>query len=81
MAQSDVVKPPKVWRNRGNSGSHGEDHATTSPSKWVWGRLPVSSTVKIFSPQVIIRAPMGTNRIVGANPGAGVTDNEVHCIF
>jgi hypothetical protein len=71
MAQSDVVKPPKAWRDQGNDGSHDDDHAAMSPGKWVRGWLPVSSTVKIFSPRVVIRAPMGMNRIADANLGAG----------
>ena len=42
------------------------------------GQPLVSSTVKIFSPQGVIRAPMGTNRIASANPGAGVAGGKVH---
>jgi hypothetical protein len=81
MAQSDVVKPPKAWRDRGNGGSHGDDRAAMSSGKWVRSRLLVSSTVKIFSPRVVTRAPMGMNRIIGTNPGTGVTSGELHCIY
>jgi hypothetical protein len=28
-------KPPKAWRNRGNSGSHDDDRAAMSLGKWV----------------------------------------------
>jgi hypothetical protein len=34
MAQSDMVKRPKAWRDRMNGGSHGDDRAATSPGKW-----------------------------------------------
>jgi hypothetical protein len=34
MAQSNVVKWPKAWRNRMNGGSHGDDRAATLPRKW-----------------------------------------------
>jgi hypothetical protein len=43
------------------------------------GQPLVSSMVKIFSPRCVIWAPMGTNRIAGANQGAGVTGGKVHC--
>jgi hypothetical protein len=43
------------------------------------GQPMVSSAVKIFSPRGVIRTPVGTNRIAGANPGAGVAGGKVHC--
>jgi hypothetical protein len=54
-----------IWTSREASG-YGGQHL-------------VSSMVKIFSPRCVIRAPPGTNRIAGANPGAGVTGGKVHC--
>ena len=43
------------------------------------GQPLVSSIVKIFSPQGVIRAPVGTNRIASVNSGAGVAGGKVHC--
>ena len=45
------------------------------------GQPLVSSIVKIFSPQGVIRAPVGTNRIAGANPGVRVAGGKVHCTY
>jgi hypothetical protein len=30
--RDDVVRHPKAWRDRVNGGSHGKDHAATSPA-------------------------------------------------
>jgi hypothetical protein len=32
MTRDDMVRHPKAWRDQVNGGSHGEDHAATSPA-------------------------------------------------
>jgi hypothetical protein len=65
--------PSDGWQNSG------EVIWTGDKASGYGGQLPISSTVKIFSPRGVIRAPTGMNRIDDVNPGARVADSKVHC--
>jgi hypothetical protein len=58
-----------------NGDFHGDDRPATSQRKWVrWlgsNSAPISSLGKIFSPWVIIRAPLGTNHTASEDHDAG----------
>jgi hypothetical protein len=65
-----------IARQAANSG---EAIWTDREASGYGGQPLVSSAVKIFSPQSVIRPPKGTNRIADANPGAVVAGGKVHC--
>jgi hypothetical protein len=70
-----------TYESSGNSGISGSGSGIPGSGFGFRVFCPalVSSTVKIFSPRGVIRAPMGTNRIAGVNPGVGVDGGKVHC--
>jgi hypothetical protein len=81
MVYCDVVTPQITWRTSGKQPTPTRIILVSRRASGYGGQHPTSSVVRSFSPQVIIRAPMGTNRIAGTNPGAEVTSGEVHCIY
>jgi hypothetical protein len=65
IAQQATNSDEAIWTGREVSGYGGQPM--------------VSSAVKTFSPQSVIRPPKGMNRIAEVNPGMGVTGGKVHC--
>jgi hypothetical protein len=81
VVYSDVVTPQITWRTSGKQPTPARIISAGRRASGYGGQHPTSSAVRSFSPRVVIRAPMGTNRIADANPGAGVTGSEVQCIY
>jgi hypothetical protein len=77
----DVVTPQTMWCTNGKRPTPARIILVSRRASGYGGQHPTSSTVRSFSPRVVIRASMGTNRIAGANPGVRVTGGEVHCIY
>jgi hypothetical protein len=75
----DMVKLRGTWHS---SGRRQNPARSPRPATGQVGTTPAYGLIHdedIFTPSRYPRA-LGTNRITDANPGAGVTDGEVHCI-
>jgi hypothetical protein len=75
----DMLNLTGSWHPSDGWQNSGEVIWTGDKASGYGGQLPISSTVKIFSPRGVIRAPTGMNRIDDVNPGARVADSKVHC--
>jgi hypothetical protein len=65
MTRDDVVRHPKVWRDRVNRGSHGDDYVATSPASGYDAVRPQCPKLihgeDLFTP-IVIRTSEGMNR-------------------